>query len=1051
MTCPPPIAAIAFASLLAGSVAASASPSSVSDDDPGRGTRRVAIDGTSLGGFVLPILPIQHDLEIDAKKAVDWSVDDTKRLALEGDVEIVLGTYAFRADLALVWINRLPTKDGLVTQAAFWFPEVSEPTRRAGLGASGRDVLVTATIDGRVALRTILLEPGPVRNAQVVRGEQRLASHLRTLVAAPLPSLGRRLDVQIPPAPPKPILKPGGRIVRETPTRDGRDPTEIELPVKGGGDLPIFDPRGLVSFNADETIVDEDRDAIIVLGSVVIDYDGTNTGEDLRRLSLVSDRGVVFLVPGTIRGLREGTATVEAESVTGIFLEGAVRASDGEYTMRGSSIYYDLPRNRATIMDAVLRTYSRRGRNLPVYARAEEMRQLSNDEWTAERATISTSEFFTPHLSIGLERVTVTERPDARGETTTWVKGDGLTMNASGIPFFYWPGFEGTADEPPLKGVRSGFEKDKGFEVGTTWDLFRMMGIPEPDWVAADLLIDGFFERGPAVGLDLDLSGIGGVSGDGALDLYGLYDFGGTDRTAAGEDVEISQGLRGQAVGEYRAVLSADLLLEAQLSYLSDQTWATSWREREYDRRREYETSLYLDYSPDNTSLSVLAKQNINDFLSNGWLIASQPYQVDKLPEILYDREGDDILETVTWSSTYGFSSMRLSPTAGSAASLGVDPENFATADASASVASLYEDAGYNDDVVQRFHTRQEFALPISGEGWNVAPFVFGRFTGYLDGNWDEYRTMSGVDADLDEYRVMVGGGARASTKFVEVDNTARSDLFDVHRLRHIIEPNTTLWWGWDSLPDGAFPLYDQRIEGATGGTVAQIGARHTLQTQRGGPGNRESVDLLAMNYGAVFNDGADDFQRDDLIRPGGGYNAYAWAQSPYPQFFSWEPELSQWGTHGYASGVWQISSSLAFAGSGLFAWDPREVVDLTDGENAPQFRTIDGILRGSVGIELNHAPDTSSYIEYRYLAATLDEILQVGVRYRIGRLYQLGLAPQYDLRRDEFRAATASIVRKTPDFNFALTIGYSLIRDETTFGLRLTVPRTPGIGFPAY
>ena len=49
---------------------------------------------------------------------------------------------------------------------------------------------------------------------------------------------------------------------------------------------------------------------------MVIDYDGTNTGEALRRLSLVSDRGVVFLVPGTIRGLREGTATVEAESIT---------------------------------------------------------------------------------------------------------------------------------------------------------------------------------------------------------------------------------------------------------------------------------------------------------------------------------------------------------------------------------------------------------------------------------------------------------------------------------------------------------------------------------------------------------------------------------------------------------------------------------------------------------------------------------------------------------------------------------------------------------------
>ena len=99
----------------------------------------------------------------------------------------------------------------------------------------------------------------------------------------------------------------------------------------------------------------------------------------------------------------------------------------------------------------------------------------------------------------------------------------------------------------------------------------------------------------------------------------------------------------------------------------------------------------------------------------------------------------------------------------------------------------------------------------------------------------------------------------------------------------------------------------------------------------------------------------------------------------------------------------------------------------------------------------MNHAPDTSSYIEYRYLAATLDEILQVGLRYRIGRLYQFAVAPQYDLRRDEFRAATASIVRKTPDFDFTFTIGYDLIRDETTFGLRLAVPQTPGIGFPAY
>ena len=280
--------------------------------------------------------------------------------------------------------------------------------------------------------------------------------------------------------------------------------------------------------------------------------------------------------------------------------------------------------------------------------------------------------------------------------------------------------------------------------------------------------------------------------------------------------------------------------------------------------------------------------------------------------------------------------------------------------------------------------------------------------------------------------------------KFQRVHDGARSDLFDINRVRHIIEPNMTLWYGWDSHPNGAFPIYDQQVEGATGGAAAQVGLRQVLQTQRGGPGNWTSVDFLEVDVGAVFNDSADDFQRSDVLDPAtNAYNPYAWVQSPYPQFYRYEPELSQWGTHAYTTIAWQLSSTLTFATSGIFGFTPREVVDLTSSQ--PQLKTISGLLRGSIGAQITHSPDTSSYLEYRYLSASEDEILAAGVLYRIGRKYQLALTPSYDLKRNQFLAFSSSLTRTFPDFDMTFNLGYDLIQDETTVGLRLRIPRQGG------
>ncbi|MCH2160462.1 MAG: hypothetical protein MK085_01175 [Phycisphaerales bacterium] len=1022
-------------------------------------TRKVEITGDRLGGLVLPIEPIKSNLVLGGERCWHWVVDDTQRVFLKGGVSIELGSYAFAASEAVVWINRLPSDRGLVNQVAIWFPNVSEPTRRAGLGASGRDVLVTASLLGEIRLSTVIMEEKPPFNLTTVRrGEERLSRFLGTLVVEPLPRLATLPKVEVPPRPPKPILEPGGALDVPPTPETAPPPATMDLPVRTGTALPIFAPQGMVSFSGNDVTIDEARDVITVVGQVQIDYDSNGANDRFERISLASQRGVVFLVPGTLRELREGVAQVTADSITGIYLEGGVRATDGEYTLRGSSVYYDLQSNKALVLDAILRTYTRIGRELPIYARAREMQQLSADQWTASKATVSTSEFFEPHISIGMNRVTITEQPEPEGGRSTWVQGDGLTFRAQGIPFFFWPGFAGEAETSPLQTIRTGWQRDKGFVLGTTWDAFALLGLESPGWASANLRVDGFSERGPALGLDLELSRLGGIPGNGYFDIYGLYDLGGTDRTAGGRNVDVDQGLRGQVVGQYQANLSVDLLLQAQLAYLSDQTWAAAWRRTDYNSRREYESSLYMAYSPDNTLLSGLVKGNANSFLSNGWKIANQPYFVEKVPEFEYNRVGDDLFKTLTWSSDYSFSRMAIKPTSGSAESLGVKQSNFATGSQVVDVKTLYEDAGYNSKDVMRFHTRQELAIPFKGQSWNVTPFVFGRFTYYMDGDWKKYRELQGVETDQDNYRYMLGGGARASTRFERVHNEAQSDLFDINRIRHIIEPNMTLFYGWDSAPNGSYPIYDQAIEGATGGTAAQVGLRQIFQTQRGGPGNWTSVDFLEIDIGAVFNDAADNFQRTDVITPNPipgaadptRYNPYAWVQSPYPQFYNYEPELSQWGTHGYGTVTWQLSSSFTLGGTGLFSWNDREVIDFG---TTPQVRTISGLLRGSIGAQMTHNPDTRSYIEYRYLGASEDEILQAGVMYRIGRKYEVALSPQYDLRRGEFRAFGGSLRRTFPDFVMNLRFSYGLITDETTVGLSLSIPRQAqqGQGFSTY
>ena len=92
-------------------------------------------------------------------------------------------------------------------------------------------------------------------------------------------------------------------------------------------------------------------------------------------------------------------------------------------------------------------------------------------------------------------------------------------------------------------------------------------------------------------------------------------------------------------------------------------------------------------------------------------------------------------------------------------------------------------------------------------------------------------------------------------------------------------------------------------------------------------------------------------------------------------------------------------------------------------------------LSRSSIGTELRHTPLLSTFVEYRFLNASDNELLQVSWAYQLTSKYRVSLAPQWDLRTNDFRAISLDLVRRFPDFDLIVRIRRDEITDETSIG----------------
>lgn len=957
----------------------------------------LSLDGAGFSGVTFPLAPVEGELSLAARTARAWTGPDGEhRLLLTGGVDLHLGLNRFAADRAAVWIAETGTPD--TYQVFAYLDNAGAPSgdAAASLQASRLPVRAVVRSVGGVRLRVESLDRGRPVDPLVPESERALAARLRAQVGVEL--WAGVTDPAQPDAPlPNLPLPPAGVVEGSRPFADSeRDALLNSVGVSSDQSAPIFPETGVFSFDAGSITAnagdDDSRPSIVMTGGVTAQFWDRATG---RTLEFRAQRVVAFLR----RGVAD-TSRVDAASLDGLYLEGAVIASDTDYTLRGEQLYYDITRNRALVLDAVFWTYSRE-LGAPLYLRADQIRQLAVDEFRADRARIANTRFFEPDFSVGASSVTLSREP-SRGGTRTVVDARDITLRAGPLPFFYFPVYKGDPSEIPLRAVALSGRTGSGTGVLTDWSTAGLLGIDSPAGFAAATLIDYYTERGFAFGQRFSWSG---ERREGYLFAYILPEDGGEDPTPSGTDLDAGDTTRGTIVGAHRVRLDGIWSAFLEVAYFSDETFADAVPDRLPEDPRvgahEPTNRLALSRTKDDTLVRLDIKANANDFTPNQSILTSDGYTVDRLPELSGFIIGRDLLAETNPGLLSYFGEGRLGalrlrfvePTAEefgfdtpsrSRLAFGVEPDE--------SLGDRLRASGLDEDLVTRFDTRHEISAQLEAGAIKITPFATGRATVY-DTDFSGFSPN-----EQDNARLWGSVGTRFWTSAQRIYDGVESRLLGIHRLRHIVEPSITAWHAGTTVDAADLPVFDENVESIGEGTFTRIGFDQTFQTKRGGPGRWRTVDLLRLGSEVVI-------ASDDVD-----------SQSPYPFWHEGRPELSNPGDFARQTLAWQATDAVGFAGETVYDFGTSQQ------------------SRSSIGMLYQHNPKLVASAELRFLNPNDRTYVDLGGRYNLTRKYDAAFSTVYDTDRGDLQTVSLTLDRAFPNALLSAGFRYDDVSGVTSF-----------------
>ena len=768
---------------------------------------------------------------------------------------------------------------------------------------------------------------------------------------------------------------------------------EQALVVTGGVILLVRDVRGV-------GLIDIEADRLVLWSH----GQSPQFFENLRTPRGEHGRELEFYLAGNVEVRQESATTHEAR------------------TLRASEMYYDVSRNVAVAVSADLE-FKQPGLPYPVHMRADEIFQLSETKFEAEHAVVFSSRLpsdpgltvFVRHATLEEKKVpkrtlfggVVTDPKTGQPETEpqSLVRGDTVLIRVGPVPVFYLPYIQTDARDPlgPIEDVNVGFNRVFGFRIGTTLDLYDLLGLDPLPGTRWRLDADYLTSRGPALGTNFEYAGnkLFGVPAHytGLFKAWGLHDTGQDILGGGRGENDEHPNWRGrlfwrQLVRE----LPYGFSVTSQVSALSDRNFLEQFFKPEFDLDYNQETFTYIKQAQDNWSWTLLAETRLFDWMTQTrWLPRADGYLL-----------GQSFFQTLTYNAWANVGFAQLRPAIGGAA-----PPVFPT--------DVRDDTG-------RFDFWQELSLPFYLGPLRLAPY------GVID--LTEYTR----DLDHDETgRVYGGGGVRASIPFSRLYPNVESLFFNVNGIYHKVELSANYYLAQTNVPFGRLPQLDRlnddvtdqalrditplqtalnphfrdglalatlplfnpqtyairrlvmdRVDTRDDIEVLQLDLRQRWQTKRGYPGQQHIVDWMVLDLSGSYFPAAN---RDNF----GEHFAFL--------EYNW---------------LWNVGDRTGLASSGWV--DP---IDF-------------GARVFTIGAFLNRPDRTNFFLGYRQIDPVNSKAVTGSVSYVLSPKYAVTGASTYDFGTSLALSNSLIVTRMGKDLQVALGVTYNALQNN--FGLLVQV-----------